>query len=100
MNEAGEDRIRVLIVGDSAIKRAGLEAALADAGRFEVVGSTTSAEVQSLVAPANQGNPRRTTTGVDAARAAMVLAVMVFTLQRLRLFLQADRSGASSGLAQ
>ena len=33
-------------------------------------------EVQTLVAEASQGNPRRTTTGVDAARTAMVIAVM------------------------
>jgi len=49
LNDAGEDRIRVLIVGDSAIARAGLEAALAEAGRFEIVGSTTSAGVPSLM---------------------------------------------------
>lgn len=33
-------------------------------------------EVQTLVTEASQGNPRRTTTGVDAARTAMVIAVL------------------------
>ncbi|MCL2423221.1 MAG: DNA repair protein RadA [Micrococcales bacterium] len=34
------------------------------------------AEVQALVAPTHAANPRRTTSGVDAARVAMVLAVL------------------------
>ncbi|MCL2850696.1 MAG: DNA repair protein RadA [Micrococcales bacterium] len=34
------------------------------------------AEVQALVAPTCAANPRRTTSGVDAARVAMVLAVL------------------------
>jgi DNA repair protein RadA/Sms len=34
------------------------------------------AEVQALVAPSPQANPRRTTNGVDPARVAMVLAVL------------------------
>jgi len=34
------------------------------------------AEVQSLVAPATQERPRRTTSGVDGSRLAMVLAVL------------------------
>lgn len=33
-------------------------------------------EVQALVAPTGAANPRRTTSGVDAARVAMVLAVL------------------------
>ena len=33
-------------------------------------------EVQALVAPTHAANPRRTTSGVDAARVAMVLAVL------------------------
>lgn len=39
-------------------------------------------EVQALVASTSQGNPRRTSTGVDAARVAMVIAVLA---QRVRL---------------
>ncbi len=39
-------------------------------------------EVQTLVAQTSQGNPRRTTTGVDAARTAMVIAVLA---RRVRL---------------
>jgi DNA repair protein RadA/Sms len=34
------------------------------------------AEVQALVAPSQQANPRRTTNGVDTSRVAMVLAVL------------------------
>ena len=33
-------------------------------------------EVQALVAPFNFGNPRRTTSGIDSARLAMILAVL------------------------
>jgi DNA repair protein RadA/Sms len=33
-------------------------------------------EVQALVAPFTHGNPRRTTSGVDSARLAMILAVL------------------------
>jgi DNA repair protein RadA/Sms len=33
-------------------------------------------EVQALVTPATSGNPRRTTSGLDSARLAMVLAVL------------------------
>ncbi len=33
-------------------------------------------EVQALVAPFNHGNPRRTTSGIDSARLAMILAVL------------------------
>jgi DNA repair protein RadA/Sms len=33
-------------------------------------------EVQALVAPFSHGNPRRTTSGVDSARLAMILAVL------------------------
>jgi DNA repair protein RadA/Sms len=34
------------------------------------------AEVQSLVSPTGQANPRRTTSGLDPARAAMIVAVL------------------------
>ncbi|HVQ17895.1 MAG TPA: magnesium chelatase domain-containing protein, partial [Actinomycetes bacterium] len=34
------------------------------------------AEVQALVTPTSQGNPRRTNSGLDAARIAMVIAVL------------------------
>jgi DNA repair protein RadA/Sms len=34
------------------------------------------AEVQALLAPANPGTPRRTTSGLDSGRVAMVLAVL------------------------
>ena len=44
MNDnASEDRIRVLVVGETAVSRAGLEAALHDSARFEVVASTNEA---------------------------------------------------------
>ena len=33
-------------------------------------------EVQALVAPASYGNPRRSTTGIDSNRVAMILAVL------------------------
>lgn len=33
-------------------------------------------EIQSLVAPSNAGSPRRTTSGVDHSRVAMILAVL------------------------
>ena len=33
-------------------------------------------EIQALLAPANHGNPRRTTSGVESNRVAMVLAVL------------------------
>ncbi len=39
MNEAADERIRVLIVGESPIVRAGLAAAISESERFEVVGS-------------------------------------------------------------
>ena len=44
-------------------------------------------EVQSLVAPSSGGSPRRTTSGVDPARVAMILAV-------LQARIGADASGA------
>ncbi|WP_073982596.1 magnesium chelatase domain-containing protein, partial [Actinomyces bouchesdurhonensis] len=44
-------------------------------------------EIQSLVAPSSGGSPRRTTSGVDHARVAMVLAV-------LQARIGADTSGA------
>lgn len=39
MNETADERIRVLIVGESPITRAGLAAAIAESEHFEVVGS-------------------------------------------------------------
>ena len=44
-------------------------------------------EIQSLVAPSSGGSPRRTTSGVDHARVAMILAV-------LQARIGADTSGA------
>ena len=44
-------------------------------------------EIQSLVAPSTGGSPRRTTSGVDHARVAMILAV-------LQARIGADTSGA------
>lgn len=52
MNEVlhaeGGDRIRVLIVGESPLVRAGLEAALSDSDRFEVVGTSNLAGSAAL----------------------------------------------------
>lgn len=49
MREEAEDRIRVVVVGESALTRAGLEAALGDVERFEVVGSTNMAGSATLI---------------------------------------------------
>jgi len=43
-----EERIRVLVVGESPIARAGLAAAIAECGRFEVVGTTNPAGAAAL----------------------------------------------------
>ena len=40
MNGMSDERIRVLIVGESPLVRAGLEAAVAQTDRFEIAGST------------------------------------------------------------
>lgn len=49
MKEDTEERIRVVVVAESAIARAGLEAAIAESGSFEVVGSTNSSGSSALV---------------------------------------------------
>lgn len=43
-----DDRIRVLVVGESAIVRAGLAAAISESDRFEVVGTTNLAGAATL----------------------------------------------------
>lgn len=43
-----EDRIRVLVVGESPIVRTGLAAAIAESDRFEVVGTTNLAGAAAL----------------------------------------------------
>ena len=48
MNEIEEDRIRVLVVGESALVRAGLEAAISESDRFEVVGTCNLAGSAAL----------------------------------------------------
>ncbi len=48
MIEADDERIRVLIVGDSPVARAGLEAAIADTERFDVVGTCSPANASAL----------------------------------------------------
>ena len=52
MNEipqaAGDERIRVLIVGESPLVRAGLEAALAESDRFDIVGASNLAGSAAL----------------------------------------------------
>ena len=45
-----EERIRVLVVGESLIVRAGLAAAISESGRFEVVGTTNLAGAEALAA--------------------------------------------------
>ena len=44
-----DERIRVLVVGDSTIVRAGLESAISESGRFEVVGATDLAGSAELL---------------------------------------------------
>jgi DNA-binding NarL/FixJ family response regulator len=44
-----DERIRVVVVGESAIVRAGLEAAIAQSDRFEVVGTCHRADSAALV---------------------------------------------------
>jgi len=43
-----DERIRLLVVGESAIARAGLEAAIAQSDRFEVVGTCNFADSAAL----------------------------------------------------
>jgi len=45
----GKDRIRVLVVGESPVARAGLEAALADSDQFDVVGACSHADAPRLM---------------------------------------------------
>ncbi len=49
MNETGNESIRIVVVADSAMARAGLEAAAIESGRFEIAGSTDSAGVAQLL---------------------------------------------------
>lgn len=49
MNGTGDDRIRVLVVGESPIIRAGLEAAISHSDRFEVVGACHPAESAAML---------------------------------------------------
>jgi len=48
LKETADERIRVLVVGESPIVRAGLEAAVSHAGNFEVVGTCDLAESAAL----------------------------------------------------
>jgi NarL family two-component system response regulator YdfI len=48
LNGTADERIRVLIVGESPLARAGLEAAISQADRFEVVGATNVAGSAAL----------------------------------------------------
>ena len=44
----GDDRIRVLVVAESALARTGLEAAISGPGNFEVVGTTNLAGASAM----------------------------------------------------
>jgi len=48
LNGTDHDRIRVLVIGESPVIRAGLEAAISDSDRFEVVGTCNLAGSASL----------------------------------------------------
>ena len=48
MNGAAEEKIRVLVIGESPIVRAGLEAAIAESEYFEVVGTSNAAGSAAL----------------------------------------------------
>ncbi len=48
MNAAGDEKIRVLVIGESPIVRAGLEAAIAESEHFEVVGTSNAAGSAAL----------------------------------------------------
>jgi DNA-binding NarL/FixJ family response regulator len=48
LNGIGDERIRVLVIGESPLIRAGLEAALSDSDRFEVVGTCNLAGSAAL----------------------------------------------------
>ena len=49
MSDVAEEKIRVLVIGESAVARAGLEAAVSGSDRFEVVGSTNMAESSAVL---------------------------------------------------
>jgi NarL family two-component system response regulator YdfI len=48
LNETADERIRVLIIGESPIARGGLEAAVAQSERFEVAGACNLANAAAL----------------------------------------------------
>jgi NarL family two-component system response regulator YdfI len=48
LNGTADERIRVLVIGESPVIRAGLEAALSDSHRFEVVGTCNLAGSAAL----------------------------------------------------
>lgn len=49
MSRAGDEKIRVLVIGESPIVRAGLEAAISQSDRFEVVGTCHPAESAAMI---------------------------------------------------
>jgi NarL family two-component system response regulator YdfI len=49
LNGTADERIRVLVIGESAIVRAGLAAAISESDRFEVVGTSTLAGSAALI---------------------------------------------------
>jgi DNA-binding NarL/FixJ family response regulator len=49
LNEPAEERIRVLVVGESPIVRAGLAAAISETDQFEVVGTCSLAASEALL---------------------------------------------------
>jgi DNA-binding NarL/FixJ family response regulator len=49
MSGSAGERIRVLVVGESAIVRAGLEAAAAQSDRFEVVGTCPPSQAVAMI---------------------------------------------------
>lgn len=48
MNATADERIRLLVIGESPIVRAGLEAAVSESDRFEVVGTSNLAGAAAL----------------------------------------------------
>jgi DNA-binding NarL/FixJ family response regulator len=48
LNGAADEKIRVLVIGESPIVRAGLEAAIAESENFEVVGTSNAAGSAAL----------------------------------------------------
>jgi NarL family two-component system response regulator YdfI len=49
LNGTADERIRLLVIGESPIVRAGLDAAISDSDRFDVVGSCNLAESAALL---------------------------------------------------